>query len=64
MTLTSSNVADILMRKTKLNRTVLRKIANSIGNFGPMAAVIGLIFVNCQNPYIGVVLLSLGLAFT
>ena len=63
-TITSSNVADVILRKTRLSRTILRKIANSLGNLVPMGAVIGLIFVNCQSPYAGVALLSVGLAFT
>lgn len=52
------------MRKTKLSRTLLRKIANSLSNLVPMGAVIGLAFVSCREPAAGVVLLSIGLAFT
>lgn len=64
VTIISSNLADVVIRKTRINRTILRKITNCLANLVPMGAVIGLAFVSCREPAVGVVMLSIGLAFT
>jgi hypothetical protein len=52
------------MSSFKISKTAVRKIFNSLGFFVPMVAVIGLSFVTCEFKYVGVALLTLGLAFT
>lgn len=60
----SSIVSDKLVQSGKLTRTKSRKIFGAIGMFVPLASVIGLAFVTCANPGIGIALLVIGIAFT
>lgn len=60
----SSIVGDKLIQSKKLSKTSVRKIFNSLGLLLPMSAVIGLCFVTCGEPYVGVALLVYGLATT
>ena len=57
-------MGDKLVMSFKISKTAVRKIFNSLGFFVPMLAVIGLTFVTCEIKYVGVVLLTIGLAFT
>lgn len=52
------------MQTLGVSKLAVRKIFNSIGFLVPMSAVIGLMFVTCQYKFIGVVLLTIGLATT
>lgn len=63
ITIVSSVVGDKLIQSNLLSKTVVRKIFNSLGSLIPMAAIIGLAFVTCASPYVGVALLVIGLSF-
>lgn len=60
----SSVIGDKLYQSGRLSKTAVRKIFNTLGLIVPMGAVIALSFVTCAQPYVGVALLTLGLAFT
>lgn len=47
-----------------MSKTVVRKLFNTLGLILPAGAVIALSFVTCSMPYVGVALLTLGLATT
>lgn len=64
LTIVSSIVGDKLIQSNTLSKTTVRKLFNTLGFIVPMGAVIGLGFVTCSDPYIGVALLVVGLAFT
>ena len=63
-TILSGIMSDKIIQTKKLSRTAVRKLFNTVGLLVPMGAVIGLIFVTCTNAYVGVALVTLGLAFT
>ena len=63
-TILSGIFSDKIIQTNKISRTTVRKIFNTVGFLVPMLSVIGLIFVTCENPYIGVLLITVGLAFT
>lgn len=60
----SGIVGDKLMQVFGLTKATVRKLFNGLGLFVPMLAVIGLAFVTCHYKYVGVALLTVGLAFT
>jgi hypothetical protein len=62
-TLLSGILSDKIIQSKKLSKTTVRKIFNTVGFIVPMLSVIGLIFVTCENPYLGVLFITLGLAF-
>lgn len=64
VTVLSSILGDMMMQTFKMSKTTVRKLFNTLGLMLPMAAVIGLGFVTCSNPYIGVLLLTIGLSST
>lgn len=64
LTIISSVVGDKLISTNTLSKTAVRKLFNIIGNILPASAVIGLAFVTCAHPYVGVALLTFGLATT
>lgn len=59
----SSIAGDKLIRSKRLSRQNVRKIFNGIGLSVPVATLIGISFVNCSTPYLGVALLVIGFAF-
>ena len=63
ITIVSSVVGDKLIQSNALSKTVVRKIFNSLGSIIPMGAILGLAFVTCAIPYVGVALLVIGLSF-
>ena len=62
-TILSGIISDKIIQSGKMSRTVVRKLFNTVGFLVPMCAVFGLIFVTCKNPYISVLLITIGLAF-
>ena len=60
----SGLTADQIIKSGKLSRTNVRKIFNGTSNYVPMLAVIGLGFIDCSRPYIGLILICIGLSFT
>lgn len=60
----SSGVIGDKIQRLGLSKTNVRKLFNTLGFIMPMFAVIGLMFVTCEIKYIGVALLTVGLAFT
>lgn len=62
--LLAGNIGDYFLMKLKWSKTKVRKIFNSLAFFVPMLAVLGLAFVTCEIKYVGVALLTVGLAFT
>ena len=63
-TILSGIISDKVIQSGKLTRSTVRKLFNTVGFLVPMFAVIGLIFVTCEDPYIGVLFITFGLAFT
>ena len=63
-TILSGIMSDKIIQTKKLSRTAVRKLFNTVGFLVPMGAVIGLIFVTCTNAYVGVALVTIGLAFS
>ena len=59
----SSLLGDKLISSGKLSRIHVRKIFNGIGLAFPVVAIIALSFIDCTQPYLGVLLLSIGVAF-
>ncbi|KAL1140617.1 hypothetical protein AAG570_000547 [Ranatra chinensis] len=55
----SSCVADWFISSEKYSRTIIRKVANGFGHFGPAIALICASYTGC-NPYLTVAILSLG----
>lgn len=64
VTVVSSILGDTLIQSCKLSKTTVRKIFNTLGFIIPMGAVIGLAFVTCEMPYLGVGILVIGLSST
>jgi ACS family sodium-dependent inorganic phosphate cotransporter-like MFS transporter 5 len=64
VTIVSSGVGDKLIQSKKMSKTGVRKLFNTIGLVVPAVAMVGLAFVTCANPYMGVALLTLGLGAT
>ena len=60
----SGVASDRLIRSGTLSRTLVRKGFNTVGFLVPMASMVCLMFVTCQNPYLGVVFVSVALAFS
>ncbi len=58
----SSVLGDKILRENLLSRKMVRKIFNGIGLAFPVGTLIGLSFVTCENPYVGVALLCVGMA--
>lgn len=59
----SSLCADKLIRTGKFRRITIRKLFNGLGLSVPILTLIGLSFITCRQPYLGVVLLTIGIAF-
>lgn len=60
----SSQLSDFLMRKNIMKKISIRKMYTSIGMISPALCLLGLTFVTCKYPYIGVFLLTAGYACT
>ena len=60
----SSVIGDKLIQTKILSKTGVRKLFSALGLILPMCAVIGLCFVTCAIPYVGVALLTFGLSAT
>lgn len=60
----SGAVGDKLIETKKLTREGVRKLFNTLGLILPATAVVALCFVTCATPYVGVALLTVGLATT
>jgi len=63
-TISSGILSDKLIQVGRLSRAIVRKIFNSVGFIVPMIAVIGLIFITSDKAYYGVLLVTIGLAFS
>lgn len=59
----SGFASDILSKRELVSLIIIRRVANFIGFIVPCGALIGLGYVKCSNPYTGVALVSLALAF-
>jgi len=57
-------IGDKMIQSGKFTRVVVRKIFNTLGLVLPAVAVLGLCFVTCSSPYVGVALLVAGLSTT
>ncbi|CAF0884887.1 unnamed protein product [Brachionus calyciflorus] len=64
LNLLSSIISDKLITSGKLSRTNTRRLFGFIGLFVPLCSVIGLSFVTCKNPALGIALLVIGISFT
>ena len=62
-TILSGIISDKIILSGRLSRIAVRKLFNTTGFFVPALSVLCLMFVNCQNPFIGVILVTIGLAF-
>lgn len=62
--LVSGQIGDKLIVSKKLSKVAVRKLFNTLGLILPAAAVGALCFVTCSTPYVGVALLTIGLATT
>ncbi len=60
----SGVISDKLIATKSFSRTLVRKGFNTLGFLVPMASMVGLIFVTCRHPYLGVVFVSVALAFS
>lgn len=63
VTVIFGSVCDKIIRNKILSRTNLRRTFNGLGLFMPMVAVLALSFVDCSMPYLGVVCLTVAMAF-
>lgn len=61
---TSSILSDYLLSRNIIDRLVLRKVFSAIALLTPTICLLGLSFVTCQTPYLGVFLLTAGFAAT
>ena len=59
----SSLIGDVCLEKLNWRRSMVRKLFNGFGMFVPMAAAVSLVGVTCAIPFVGVVFLTIGLAF-
>jgi MFS family permease len=59
----SSMTGDRLIQSKKISRKNVRKIFNGIGLSVPVCSLIGISFITCATPYLGVALLVIGFAF-
>ncbi|CAF0855781.1 unnamed protein product [Brachionus calyciflorus] len=59
----SSFCADYLITKKILSKLAVRRLFTGLGMYLPAIGLIFLSFVDCSMPYLGVILLTLGLAF-
>ncbi|RNA04067.1 inorganic phosphate cotransporter isoform X3 [Brachionus plicatilis] len=64
LNLSSSIISDKLITSGKLSRTNTRRLFGFIGLFVPLLSVIGLSFVTCKQPILGIALLVIGISFT
>lgn len=60
----SGILSDKIIQTKKVSRTSVRKFFNTLGFIVPMMSMICLIFVTCSNPYLGVIFISIALAFS
>lgn len=60
----SSLFSDKIIQSRRLSRGGTRKLFGSIGLFVPLFAIIGLSFVTCQYPIVGIILLVIGISFS
>lgn len=60
----SSLFSDKIIQSGRLSRGGTRKLFGSIGLFVPLCAIIGLSFVTCQYPIVGIILLVIGISFS
>ncbi|KAL8574081.1 hypothetical protein ACOMHN_061543 [Nucella lapillus] len=58
----SDQLFDCLQSRRWLTTTAARKISNSLGEIFPALLVIGVGFVDCHNPVLGVALLTVGVS--
>lgn len=63
VTITFGVVSDKLIRSKTLSRSNARRVFNALGLGVPMIAVFCLSFVDCTVPYLGVVFLTVAMAF-
>lgn len=63
VTVTFGVVSDKLIRSNTLTRTNSRRLFNTLGLGMPMVAIFCLSFVDCSIPYVGVVCLTVAMAF-
>lgn len=63
VTVSFGAVSDKLIRSNTLTRSNARRVFNGLGLGVPMIAVFCLSFVDCSIPYLGVVFLSIAMAF-
>ena len=59
----SSQISDFLIQSQLLSRNKVRKIFSGFSLLVPMVATLFLAFVDCSNPYLAVILLSIGVGF-
>lgn len=59
----SSILSDEVMKRTNISRTNCRRLFSFLGLFTPGVIIVALSFVNCHWVILGVVLLTLGVAF-
>jgi ACS family sodium-dependent inorganic phosphate cotransporter-like MFS transporter 5 len=59
----SSQISDILIQSKLLRRNSVRKIFTAFAMYTPMIATLILAFVDCNNPYLAVALLMIGVGF-
>jgi hypothetical protein len=59
----SSVVVDKVIRSKKVSRTTARRIFSLLGLVLPGITIIALSFVNCTVVVLGVIILTLGVAF-
>lgn len=62
--LISGFIGDSLIERKVLSKVAVRKLFNTLGLVLPASAVVALCFVTCEHPYVGVALLTVGLATT
>jgi ACS family sodium-dependent inorganic phosphate cotransporter-like MFS transporter 5 len=60
----SGFISDKLIKSGKMSRCNVRRLFNTLGILMPSFAMAGLGFVECDKPYFGVALLTIGLGFT
>jgi MFS family permease len=59
----ASMTGDKLIKSKRITRQNVRKIFNGIGLSVPVLSLIGISFITCSTPYLGVALLVIGFAF-
>lgn len=60
----SSIISDRIIRSGKLSRTNTRKVFGAIGFLVPILSIIGLAFITCNDWFIAIILLVIGISFS